>query len=171
MKFVIIACLGTGALAAVGCAGGPALPTSPSASAPVSSLAATASGNDGSSQPAAFPRSGRLQVTKECSGYTGGPGSFCTITSSNLKAIDVGSTILYLQPDQLFTPSGSEVVLDLPGPGNNTAFGRCSLAVGVCTFTGGTGQFKWFSATVDVTANDDFSLWYWDGSYSFSPQD
>ena len=170
MRFMIIAYLGTAALAAIGCAGGHALPTSPSASAAASSLAATASGNDGSSRSAAaFPRSGRLQVTKECSGYTGGAGSFCTITSSSLKAIDVGSTILYLQPGQLFTPSGSEVVLDLPGPGNNTAFGRCSLAVGVCTFTGGTGQFKWFSARVDVTENA--GLWYWDGPYSFSPQE
>ena len=172
MKLAIIACLGAGALAAVGCADGHGLPTSPSASATVSSLAATPSGNDGTSRPAtSSPRSGNLQVTKECSGYTGGEGSFCTITSSNLKAIEVDSRILYLQPGQLFTPLGSEVVLDLPGPGNNKAFGRCSLAVGVCTFSGGTGKFTHFDARVAVTHTDDFSLWFWDGTYSFSPQD
>ena len=171
MKFVVIACLGAGALAAVGCADGGG-PTSPSASAAMSSLAATASGNEGTSRAAdASPRSGILQVTKECSGYTGGAGSFCTITSSNLGAIEVGSTILYLQPDQLFTPIGSDVVLDLPGPGNNKAFGHCSLALGACTFSGGTGKFTWFHASVDVTHSDDFSLWYWEGTYSFSPQD
>ena len=158
MKFVVIACLGAGALATVGCADGPGLPTSPSAGAAVSSLAATAS-----------PRSGTLRVTKECSGYTGGAGSFCTITASNLDAIEVDSKILYLQPEQLFTPAGSDVVLDLPGPGNNTAFGNCSLAVGVCTFSGGTGKFTWFRASVDVT--NDADLWYWAGTYSFSPQD
>jgi hypothetical protein len=159
MKFVVIACLGAGALAAVGCADGRGLPTSPSATAAASSLAATAS-----------PRSGTLRVTKECSGYTGGAGSFCTITSSNLDAIEVNSTILYLQPEQLFTSLGSDVIVDLPGPGNNKAFGNCSLAVGVCTFSGGTGKFTWFNARVDVTNTPD-SLWHWNGTYSFNPRD
>lgn len=177
MKFVVIGCLCGGALAAVGCADGRGVPTSPSATAAVSGLAATAPGNADATRPAvapslsASPRSGDLQVTKECSGYTGGAGSFCTITSSNVKAIEVDSRILYLQPDQLFTPLGSDVVLDPPGPGNNTAFGNCSLALGVCTFSGGTGKFTSFHARVDVSPNSDYSLWYWDGTYSFSPQD
>jgi hypothetical protein len=177
MKLVAIACLCAGALVSGGCADGRGVPTSPSASAAVSGLAATAPGNEGTTRPevspslSSSPRSGDLHVTKECSGYTGGPGSFCTITSSNVKAIEVGSRILYLQPDQLFTPSGSDVVLDLPGPGNNTAFGNCSLGLGVCRFSGGTGKFTWFEASVVVTHNDDFSLWYWEGTYSFSPHD
>ncbi|MGZ4391588.1 MAG: hypothetical protein ACXVRK_05635, partial [Gaiellaceae bacterium] len=75
---------------------------------------------------ASSPRSGALSVTKECSGYTGFAGSFCTITSSSLAAIPVGSRINYLQPADLFTPAGSDVVLDTPGPGNNEAFGNCS---------------------------------------------
>jgi hypothetical protein len=139
-------------------------------------LAATAPGNEGTrpvvaSSLSASPRSGDLHVTKECSGYTGGAGSFCTIMSSNVKAIEVGSRILYLQPDQLFTSVGSDVVLDPPGPGNNTAFGHCSLALGVCTFSGGNGKFTWFQASVDVSHNPDYSLWYWEGTYSLSPQD
>ena len=157
MKFVAILCLTGGALAAVGCADGPGVPTSPSA-APVSGLSAA-------------PRSGDLHVTKECSGYDGGTGSFCTITASNVLAIEVGSKILYLQPEQLVTPSGSDVVLDPPGPGNNRAFGHCSLALGVCTFSGGTGVFAWFQASVTVAPNDDFSLWYWNGTYSFNPRE
>ena len=161
MKFVVI-CLCAGALAAAGCGDGRGVPTSPSASASGGSLDPSLS---------ASPRSGDLQVTKECSGYTGGPGSFCRITSSNVKAIEVGSKILYLQPDTLATPSGSDVVLDLPGPGNNKAFGHCSLARGVCTFSGGTGKFTGFQASVDVTANDDFSVWYWNGTYSFVLRD
>ena len=161
MKFVVI-CLCAGALAAVGCGDRRGVPTSPSAS-----------GSGGSLDPSlsASPRSGDLQVTKECSGYTGGPGSFCRITSSNVKAIEVDSKILYLQPDKLATPSGSDVVLDLPGPGNNKAFGHCSLASGLCTFSGGTGKFTGFQASVDVTANDDFSVWYWNGTYSFVLRD
>src|SRR6266704_1025700 len=41
------------------------------------------------------PRSGALQITKECSQYTRLPGSFCTITSSNLKQIPVGTRVIY----------------------------------------------------------------------------
>ena len=39
---------------------------------------------------ASFPRSGDLQVTKECSAYTGAAGDVCTITSSNVKEIEAG---------------------------------------------------------------------------------
>ena len=177
MRFMTIGCLCAGALAAVGCADGRGVPTSPSATAAVSGLAATVPGIEGAVRQAAAPslsaspRSGDLHVTKECSGFDGAPGSFCTIKSSNLKAIEVESTILYLQPEQLFTPLGSDVVLDPPGPGNNKAFGHCSLALGVCAFSGGTGKFTGFHATVDVSHNDDYSLWYWEGTYSFSNQD
>jgi len=163
MRFVAMGCLCAWALAAAGCADGRGAPTSPSAAATASGLAATGL--------SASPRSGDLRVTKECSGYTGGPGSFCRITISNVKAIEPDSKILYLQPDQLFTATGSAVVLDVPGPGNNAAFGRCSLAAGVCTFSGGTGKFTTFHARVDVTHNADFSLWFWEGTYSFNPQD
>jgi hypothetical protein len=119
----------------------------------------------------AVPRSGVLQVEKECSGFSGGPGSYCQITSSNVKAIEVGSRIIYREPGQVGTPLGSDVVLDVPGPGNNTAFGHCSVALGVCTFAGGTGKFTGFQASVAVTHTDDFSLWFWNGTYSFNPQD
>src|SRR5256885_5951426 len=50
---------------------------------------ASSAGNTGS------PRSGELHVTKNCSHYTGAAGSFCTITSSNLNAIKVGSRVVY----------------------------------------------------------------------------
>lgn len=120
---------------------------------------------------ASSPRSGALSVTKECSGYNGLAGSFCTITSSSLAAIPVGSRINYLQPADLFTPSGSDVVLDTPRPGNNTAFGNCSLYLGQCTFWGGTGLFTFFHAGVVVTYDSATGLWHWEGTYSFSPHD
>ena len=178
MRFMAIGCLCAGTLAAVGCADGRGVPTSPSATAAVSGLAATVPGIEGAVRQAAAaslsasPRSGDLHVTKECSGFTGGAGSFCAITSSNVKAIEVDSRVLYLQPDQLFTPLGSDVVLDPPGPGNNTAFGHCSLALGVCTFSGGTGKFAGFNARVQVSApSAEEEDWRWEGTYSFSPQD
>jgi hypothetical protein len=110
-------------------------------------------------------------VTKECSQYTGAAGSFCTITSSNLNAIKVGSKIVYASADGDPTPGmlDSNVIID--GPGNNTAYGHVVLSdltnTGVVTFWGGTGVFAHFHAgpivvicTIDCT---------WDGPYSFSP--
>jgi hypothetical protein len=117
---------------------------------------------------ASSPRSGDLSVTKECSGFDA--GSFCAITSSNLPAIEVGSKIVYLQPDAVGTPAGSDVVLDLPGPGNNAAFGNCSLAAGRCTFWGGTGKLKWFHASVAVSYLGGVNF-AWNGTYSYSPTD
>ena len=162
MRFVVVGCLCAAALAAVGCADGRGGPTSPSAAAAGSAAVAPSL--------SASPRSGDLRVTKECSGYTGGAGSFCAITSSNVKAIELDSKIIYLQPDQVETPLGSDVVLDPPGPGNNKAFGHCSLALGVCTFSGGTGKFRGFNATVQVSYLGGLD-WGWEGTYSFSPGD
>ena len=172
MKLAMI-CLWGGALAAVGCADAGRGPTSPSATAAASGLAATKS----ASPLAAAPRSGALQVAKECSEYDGEAGSFCRITASNVKAIEVDSTILYLDPPALLSPSGTDVVLDIPGPGNNKAFGHCALdpatGIGLCTFSGGTGKFTWFSATAHVSppTMEDPINWHWVGTYSFNPRD
>ena len=115
-------------------------------------------------------RNGQLHVTKECSQDLGRAGDFCTITSSNLAEIKVGSRVYY---DQAFgIPTGlldSNVVLDA-GNGDR-AVGRCTLdsatGLGLCTFSDGTGQFAGFHARVDV---DCRSGCRWDGTYSFKPE-
>ena len=119
------------------------------------------------------PRSGDLVVAKECSGFVNDP-PYCTITSSNLAAIPEGSRILYLDPAGLGTATGGAVVLDPPGPGNNKAFGTCFLGGNPmhCEFSGGTGMFTWFHASVVVTVTDAGTpdeLWHWEGTYSFEP--
>ena len=124
---------------------------------------------------ASFPRSGELQVTKECSSYTGAAGDVCTITSSNVKEIAPGSTIVYAQAADLSTLSlDSDIVLDLPGPGINTVIGRCQLSlvrgIGLCTFSGGTGKFTNFqgSASVSPLGGPNYA---WDGTNTFDPRD
>jgi len=109
-------------------------------------------------------------VTKECSQYTGQAGSFCTITSANVKEIRVGSKVFYDQPDGV--PQGvidSNVVLDA-GRGNR-AIGRCTVDdttnLGLCTFSDGTGQFTGFHARVKV---DCTSVCRWDGTYGFNSE-
>ena len=116
-------------------------------------------------------RSGDLHVTKECSAYKGLAGDICTITSSNLEEIEVGSKVVYAQA----AGAGSldtDIVLDA-GDGN-TGAGHVVLDLGagsgVATFSGGTGKFSGFEARVDVSA-DAAGLWHWEGTYSFSPVD
>ena len=115
----------------------------------------------------------KLHVTKECSEYTGAAGAFCTITSSNLEQIEVGSRVVYAKAAGA-TSLDTDIILDPPGPGNNKAFGHCRLdfvsLVGRCTFSGGTGKFKWFVAGVDVSHLAGPN-WAWHGTYSFSPHD
>jgi hypothetical protein len=157
-----------GAFFVVGCANGSTLPTSPSSAQPAPS---SLSSGDAVSTATAFPRSGTLHVGKECTKFDGTNGTFCTITSSTLDAIEPGSRVIYATVNG-FGPLDSEVVLDLPGPGNNAAFGHCTLNAvkQECTFLGGTGKFTHFWATVKVTDVGNFNF-VWDGTYSFSPRD
>jgi hypothetical protein len=122
---------------------------------------------------AASPRSGTLHVEKECSAYTGHAGDICTITSSTLKEIPVGSRIIYLV-DAVFPSFDGDVRADPPGPGNNTAHGHCivrlDLGTGECIFSGGTGKFTWFHAHFFVSPLGGVD-YEWNGTYSFSPRD
>lgn len=174
IQYAVVAHFFAAALAAVGCAEGSGNPVSPSASPAVASLTASGSGTIDSRLSASFPRSGDLYVTKTCPTYTGAAGDFCTITASNVTEIEVGSRVVYAQPADFSTMSlDSDIVLDLPGPGDNTAFGHCQLnlvtGIGLCTFSGGTGKFSHFhgSANVSHLGGPDYA---WDGMYSFDPR-
>ena len=120
-----------------------------------------------------FPRSGDLHITKECSQYTRLAGGFCTITSSNIREIEAGTRVVYTLASGP-TVLNTDVVLEPPGPGNNTAFGHVVLDLaarqGVVTVSGGTGKFTWFHASVAVTHLTGPN-WAWDGTYSFDPRD
>jgi hypothetical protein len=112
-------------------------------------------------------RSRPLHVTKECSAYQGQPGQFCTILTSNLGAIRVGSKVFYFEAA---TAAGLDSDLALyAGPGN-TALGHVVLPgnTGVVTFRGGTGDFRGFRASVVVTQDSqDPNVWHWDGTYRY----
>jgi len=99
-------------------------------------------------------RSGNLVVEKNCQFYAGNAGEFCTITASNLEAITVGSVITY-KSAAVNGILDTDITLDPPGPGNNTASGHCfvnlSNGLGTCSLAGGTGRFRGLHARVDVT--------------------
>ena len=109
----------------------------------------------GAAQNTGTPRSGELHVTKECSQYFGQAGQFCTITGSNLNAIDAGMKVIYI------LPAGATGVNSRPRPRRSGQQRRLRsrrprvsrpLAVSV-TFSGGTGRFSGFHASVVVTYN------------------
>jgi hypothetical protein len=108
--------------------------------------------------------------TKDCSGFTGLAGGFCTFRSSNVKAIKVGSKIFYFQLAGQ-TALDSDMVIYV-GPGT-VATGHCLLrfatGVGLCTISDGTGRLAGFHARVRVTADSSVpNLWHWDGTYRFN---
>jgi hypothetical protein len=118
-------------------------------------------------------RSGALHLTKNCIGtYNGGAGDFCTITASNINQIKLGSRVVY-QRAAGPTSLNSDVILYPPNSGKNLAFGHCALdfttGLGHCAFSGGTGKFEAFNASVTVTCAAGICAL--DGTYSFSKGD
>jgi hypothetical protein len=138
---------------------------------PMSRDATQVAGADLSSSAASGVRSGDLNATKECSEFHRRAGEFCTITSSNLKEIPIGTRVIYLSAAGA-TSLDTDVILDPPGPGNNVAYGHVFLdfatLTGRVTLTGGTGKFSHFQGSVVVTHLTGVN-WAWDGSYSYSP--
>jgi hypothetical protein len=116
-------------------------------------------------------RRGKLHVIKDCSAKTGEPGSFCTITSSNLEEIVVGSKVFYFQsPIPSTGLQDSNVVLDAGDA--NRAVGRCTLdlvtRIALCTFSEGTGTFIGFHARINGSPGTDATNYHWDGTYYFT---
>ena len=110
-----------------------------------------------------------FHLTKDCAGFSGKVGGYCTIRSSNVKAITVGSKIFYFQADGA-TAAYSDIVIYV-GPGT-VATGHCfvrfATSVGLCTISDGTGTLAGFRLRVRVTVDHTVpNLWHWDGTYSF----
>ena len=127
------------------------------------------SGNAASSQNQALQGTKAFHATKDCSGFTGRAGAFCTFRSSNVKAVKVGSRLFYLQVAGK-TEINSDIAIHV-GPGT-LATGHCRLrfatGVGMCTISSGTGKLAGFHARLRVTADSSIpKLWHLDGTYSF----
>ena len=111
-----------------------------------------------------------FHATKDCSGFTGLVGAYCTIRSSNVKALKVGSKIFYVQAAGKTALDSDAVIYVKRG---SVATGHCLLrfatGVGLCTISDGTGTLAGFRLRVRVTASSSIpKLWHWDGTYSFN---
>ena len=130
--------------------------------------------------------SGYLSLTKKCPKLA--TEGYCSVTTSYLEAIPVGSKIYYVTGQAMTKPPISDQpVAPTPIPPNmldsnivlyvspgNWAVGRCTLDyttpfpfTGLCTLSGGAGQFAGFHARVDVSFEGG---WKWEGTYSFNPE-
>lgn len=116
----------------------------------------------------ASSESGTLHVTKECSQYAGGPGSFCTIVTSNCPAIPPGSKIVYKDADT--ADGGSDTDLVINTPNGDAGYGHVVLdgktQTGTVTLKGGTGQLAKLVGDLKV-APLDAPNYSWDGPYSY----
>ena len=111
-----------------------------------------------------------FHATKDCSGFTGLVGAYCTIRSSNVKALKVGSKIFYVQVAGKTALDSDTVIYVKRG---SVATGHCFLrhatGVGLCTISDGTGTLAGFRLRVRVKADASIpGLFHWDGTYSFN---
>jgi hypothetical protein len=110
-----------------------------------------------------------FHATKDCSGFAGTVGSYCTIRSSNVKALKAGSKIFYVKQSSA-TTLDSDIFIYV---GHGTAAtGHCLLhlasGIGLCTISDGTGALAGFHLRVRVSADKSIqNLWHWDGMYGF----
>jgi len=123
-----------------------------------------------SSQSQALRGTKAFHATKDCSGFTGLIGAYCTIRSSNVKALKVGSKIFYVQEAGKTALDSDTVIYVKRG---SVATGHCLLrfatGVGLCTISDGTGTLAGLNLRVRVTASSSIpKLWHWDGTYSFN---
>jgi hypothetical protein len=164
VKRLVAACLCAVTLAAVACADGRGLPTTPSATAAMPNLEFTATDNRSSAAPGAM----HLLITKTCdAAFPATP--ICTVVSSPAGPIPIDTQAEYTV--RVFNQVMSANVL-LTTPAGDTASGHCTLSlksgVGTCTFARGTGALAGFHTNVDVSFDFTTGVTTWEGAYHFA---
>jgi len=113
---------------------------------------------------AASPRA--FHLDKTCAEDLSEPlGYICTVQHSDFKWFPPGTDVHYTSQNE-----AGDVVQATIEIKNGRTDGVCvwsSPVNAVCTFSPGSGRLAQFHLVVDVTANADGSIWYWDGTYRF----
>jgi hypothetical protein len=116
------------------------------------------------SASAASPKA--FHLDKTCAADSSEPlGYVCTVQHSDFKWFPAGTDVHYISQNE-----AGDVVQATIGIKNGSTNGVCvwsSPVNAVCTFSPGTGRLTQFHLVVDVTANADQSIWFWDGTYWF----
>ena len=111
-----------------------------------------------------------FHATKDCSGFSGLVGAYCTVRSSNVKALKVGSKIFYVQvAGKTALDSDTVIYVERGSVATGHCFLRHATGVGLCTISDGTGTLAGLQLRVRVTADASIpGLFHWDGTYSFN---
>jgi hypothetical protein len=90
-------------------------------------------------------------------------GYICTVQHSDFKWLPPGTDIHYTGQN----PTGDivDATITITNGSTNGVCVWSSAVTAVCTFSPGTGRLAQFHLEVDVTANADQSIWYWNGAY------
>ena len=114
-------------------------------------------------------RDGTGHLTFDCTEYNGSPGSPCTITSSNIPEIPVGTVVYHIQAANIVPNLLDTSVVYDAGDGNR-ATGHCLFDFvalsGLCQLTDGTGQLAGFEARFDMSSTAP-PTFHADGPYLF----
>jgi hypothetical protein len=123
-----------------------------------------------SSQNRALRATKAFHGTKDCSGFSGLVGAYCTIRSSNVEALKVGSKIFYMQvAGKTALDSDTVIYVKRGSVATGHCFLRSATGVGLCTISDGTGTLAGFRLRVRVRASSSIpKLFHWDGTYSFN---
>lgn len=92
-------------------------------------------------------------------------GYICTVQHADFKWFPAGTKVHYTSQNET-----GDVVQATIQIKNGSTDGACvwsSPVNAVCTFGPGSGRLTQFHLVVNVTANADQSIWYWDGNYWF----
>jgi hypothetical protein len=107
-----------------------------------------------------------FHLDKTCAEDSSEPlGYVCTVQHADFKWFPAGTEVHYTSQNE-----AGDVVQATIQIKNGSTDGACvwsSPVNAVCTFGPGSGRLTQFHLVVNVTANADQSIWYWDGSYWF----
>jgi hypothetical protein len=111
-----------------------------------------------------------FHLDKTCAADPSEPlGYVCTVQHSDFKWFPAGTDVHYTS--QNATQDVVQATITIKNGSTNGVCVWSSPVNAVCTFSPGTGRLAEFHLVVDVTANADASIWYWDGMYWFGGGD
>ncbi|MEO8462823.1 MAG: hypothetical protein ABI555_06400 [Chloroflexota bacterium] len=113
-----------------------------------------------------------FHLDKTCADDVSEPlGYICTVQHSDFKWIPAGTDIRYLDQNEDGSVVQARIEIENGSTDGTCTWNTSTWVDAICVFSSGTGRLTQFNLEVVVTAsdanNDDQTIWYWDGTYSY----